>query len=909
MVCKELDELCAKFGSLSPHLRIDYIYGMLRMCLPPELRFIGSVVEDLAKKDFNHLREHENKANNQTELKKYRNVDEKTLIEGMAFNLSLLHSVNTPCANIIFSLLEENSKSAFHISNSTDKKTIDIILLVLTMAKYHPAFTFHQRTVFTEYYKKVEQQLHNIYAKTNDNDRHSPNPTATQCYTCSVASKVHSPPNHQKVYQQFPDDENIKQDGVSFYLGSPQKDDGQDKGHQQVTSFVSYLSNLPKHVRESDHFIQFFKGDNFQNNPPLPEQSALPDIPPANEGSTEGDSVNCLPSPMTVQQIPYYGPMFRPPYQSQPSGHLPANSPGDTGMDQITALVNKLQLQKYRSGLTLLDKFTIEQLTALPIDMMVKECGMNMEEATRISAELDERLREKQQPTRLPNGIMEPCIPGPMSHYQALYMPPPQTMYPMMRFPIPNNVIAARDTSSSENSSPSLSPVPQKKPPQKGTDSSSEDSEKVLYLRRNLHRKVLIAHQRIVKKVRFTIRTGVNSSPSLSPVPQKKPPQKGADSSSDDSEKGNRVDSPFLDGKKEVHNPSQNTEEMNSEAPLQAVHHAFENVHGHSSSGSGYQSDPTPTQGPFVRVIIPNNSYKAQPTHTNMSFPNKTLISMPDTVGGRRIGYAYPYQRCDNQTTTVASNSSSNGPELTRRPVMPGQIPMIRSPTVSGNGRNLMCSVTASATPVMAANLQNSLNGNIRNSGLAPSISDPGLSPNQDSQNGSGNQSPLPNGNPVTCSGPNGHISHAQCTSCGCTGSHQVPSYQVHLPNHHYLQNQMMFPPFMNANPNGIVHHPYYHHPHFQYPISNGIPPSYLQAINHHPYPNVVGAQYGCFPPVALQRRNSAGYNAGKPPRTTSATCSNCGSTDHVSSECKESSMESMSASFHLKYDPKSNSD
>ncbi|CAC5391028.1 unnamed protein product [Mytilus coruscus] len=933
MVCKELDELCAKFGSLSPHLRIDYIYGMLRMCLPPELRFIGSVVEDLAKKDFNHLREHENKANNQTELKKYRNVDEKTLIEGMAFNLSLLHSVNTPCANIIFSLLEENSKSAFHISNSTDKKTIDIILLVLTMAKYHPAFTFHQRTVFTEYYKKVEQQLHNIYAKTNDNDRHSPNPTATQCYTCSVASKVHSPPNHhkayitcidmidvlkqekihrrhdrkheyriqvswsnnektevtktyqelrefhQKVHQQFPDEENIKHDGVSFYLGSPQKDDGHDKGHQQVTSFVSYLSNLPKYVRESDHFIQFFKGDNFQNNPPLPEQSALPDIPPASDGNTEdvesmfttpytpmqsftvynsnfpqGESVGCIPSAMTVQHVPFYGPIFRPPYQSPASsGHASPNnsrsaSPGDTGIDQITALVNKLQLQRYRSGL---DKFTIEQLTALPIDMMVKECGMSMEDATRISAELEERSREK-PPTRLPNGIIEPCIPGPMSHYQALYMPPPQPMYPMMPYQIPSNVIAARDTSSSEN-----------------------------------------------------------SSPSRSPVPQKKPPQKGADSSSDDSEKGNRVDSPFLDAKKEVHYPSQNTEEVNSETPLQAVHHAFENVHGHSSSGSGYQSDPTPTQGPFMRVIFPNNSYKAQPTHNNLNFQNKTFISMPDTVGGRRVGYAYPYQRCDNQTltTTVASNSNSNGPELTRRPVIPGQIPIIRSPTVSGNGRNFMCSVTASATPVMAANLQNSLNGNIRHSGLAPSVSDPGLSPNQDSQNGSGNQSPLPNGNPVTCSGPNGHISHAHCTSCGCTGSHQVPSYQVHLPNHHYLQNQMMFPPFMNANPNGIVHHPYYHHPHFQYPISNGIPPSYLQAINPHPYPNVAGAQYSCFPPVVLQRRNSAGYNAGKPQRTTSATCSNCGSTDHISSECKESSMESMSASFHLKYDPKSNSD
>lgn len=169
MICQELDELCAKFGSLSPHLRIDYIYGMLRMCLPPELRFIGSVVEDLAKKDFNFLREHENRANNQTELKKYSSVDEKTLIEGMAINLSLLHSVNTACANIIFSLLEENLKRAFLISNTTDRKTIDIILLVLTMAKYHPAFTFHQRTTIAEYYKKVEQQLHNICAKPKVN--------------------------------------------------------------------------------------------------------------------------------------------------------------------------------------------------------------------------------------------------------------------------------------------------------------------------------------------------------------------------------------------------------------------------------------------------------------------------------------------------------------------------------------------------------------------------------------------------------------------------------------------------------------------------------------------------------------------------------------------------------------------
>ena len=82
--------------------------------------------------------------------------------------------------------------------------------------------------------------------------------------------------------------------------------------------------------------------------------------------------------------------------------------------------------------------------------------------------------------------MMEPCIPGPMSHYPAWqYMhPPPRPVYQhrVMPFHFPTGVMANKDSSSSENSSPSRSPLPQQKPIQKGADSSSDDSEKGIVL-------------------------------------------------------------------------------------------------------------------------------------------------------------------------------------------------------------------------------------------------------------------------------------------------------------------------------------------------------------------------------------------------------------------------------------------
>jgi len=161
MVCKEFEKLCGNFGSLAPHERIDIMCGLLRMCLPTELRFVGSVVEDLAKKDYHSFREHEIKANSHPKLTRFKHADDRTLRQGMALTLALLHSWNANCANTIFDILHSNLKSAFDVTPATDLETRYVILLVLMMAKNHPAFTFYQKTVIGEHNETIERKLQN----------------------------------------------------------------------------------------------------------------------------------------------------------------------------------------------------------------------------------------------------------------------------------------------------------------------------------------------------------------------------------------------------------------------------------------------------------------------------------------------------------------------------------------------------------------------------------------------------------------------------------------------------------------------------------------------------------------------------------------------------------------------------
>lgn len=156
------------FKELSPHERIDYMCGMLNICLPLELRFFGSYVEDLAKKDFNSLREAEGKANNRNELSKFSESDDQNFWSKVALYLALLKSSSRTCANYIYEVLEnhvQKSLSAMKL-NDMDENSIHSVLLVLAMAMNHPAFLFQQKTrifVWFEAAKVAAEQIIKVH--------------------------------------------------------------------------------------------------------------------------------------------------------------------------------------------------------------------------------------------------------------------------------------------------------------------------------------------------------------------------------------------------------------------------------------------------------------------------------------------------------------------------------------------------------------------------------------------------------------------------------------------------------------------------------------------------------------------------------------------------------------------------
>lgn len=153
------------FRNLSPHKRIDYMCGMLQMCLPMELRFMGSYVEDLAKKDFHQLRESEGKANSRHELSKFSESDAKVFRTKMAVYLALLHSSNRTSSNIIFQMLESQIQEALTVIDNMVELTVHSILLVLSMAMNHPAFSYHQKSRMYDHYISANQVADRILKK------------------------------------------------------------------------------------------------------------------------------------------------------------------------------------------------------------------------------------------------------------------------------------------------------------------------------------------------------------------------------------------------------------------------------------------------------------------------------------------------------------------------------------------------------------------------------------------------------------------------------------------------------------------------------------------------------------------------------------------------------------------------
>lgn len=159
MICKE--DVVSWFKELESYKRIDAMCTLLNMCLPFELRFLGTVLEELGRRDSQELRGIELRVNNSTELAAdiaACQAGEPTDIKvrrKMAMFLALIRACNRPCVNELFKTLDSWGERDF--SKFGDGDPLQELLLVYTMATNHPVFSFEQRMKCGEIFSKINE--------------------------------------------------------------------------------------------------------------------------------------------------------------------------------------------------------------------------------------------------------------------------------------------------------------------------------------------------------------------------------------------------------------------------------------------------------------------------------------------------------------------------------------------------------------------------------------------------------------------------------------------------------------------------------------------------------------------------------------------------------------------------------
>lgn len=162
MVCKE--DVITWFKEAAAYRRIDVMCSLLNMCIPFELRFLGSCIEERGKHDYQELRGAAITANDIDKLEKELSVT-KGILDSctrhrLTISISLLQSHNYNCANWIYCNLLRSESIDTILGNSNFLKDVNIhteLLLLYTMALNHPAFTFEQRSYFGEVISRLSE--------------------------------------------------------------------------------------------------------------------------------------------------------------------------------------------------------------------------------------------------------------------------------------------------------------------------------------------------------------------------------------------------------------------------------------------------------------------------------------------------------------------------------------------------------------------------------------------------------------------------------------------------------------------------------------------------------------------------------------------------------------------------------
>ncbi|XP_016963565.1 ataxin-2 homolog [Drosophila biarmipes] len=195
MICKQ--DVLLWFEKLESYNRIETMYALLTACLPFELRFLGTLLEEQGRCDSETLRGMELRANNPHELaadmvncQKGDPTDRK-IRRKMALYLALIRACNRNCVSEIYRTLECWGECDFSCIN--DQDTLLELLLVYTMAAIHPVFSMEE-----------QKKIFGILAKIKENklvaERFAPQ---MQAQTQTPAPQNPHPPSpHDLIIQQ-----------------------------------------------------------------------------------------------------------------------------------------------------------------------------------------------------------------------------------------------------------------------------------------------------------------------------------------------------------------------------------------------------------------------------------------------------------------------------------------------------------------------------------------------------------------------------------------------------------------------------------------------------------------------------------------------------------------------------------
>lgn len=152
MVCKK--DVLLWFKDLETYNRIDVMYELLNMCVPFEIRFLGSCLEEIGKHSYQELRGSAITANDIDKLSKDTSLMQGLVDEGVRHRvliyLSLLSGRNCKCANWFYKTLLRTEWVETCVLKGTcnDENIQNELLLLFTLGLHHPAFTFDQKTFF-----------------------------------------------------------------------------------------------------------------------------------------------------------------------------------------------------------------------------------------------------------------------------------------------------------------------------------------------------------------------------------------------------------------------------------------------------------------------------------------------------------------------------------------------------------------------------------------------------------------------------------------------------------------------------------------------------------------------------------------------------------------------------------------